>query len=43
MKGTIRELTNKDGIVSWLCQVEISRDPATNKRRFRSGVASTRR
>jgi Phage integrase, N-terminal SAM-like domain len=43
MKGTIRERTNKDGSVSWLCQVEISQDPATNKRRFRSGVASTRR
>ena len=43
MKGTIRERTNKDGSVSWLCQVEISRYPATNKGRFRSGVASTRR
>jgi integrase len=43
MKGTIRERTNKDGTTSWLCQVEISRDPATNKRRFKSGVAATKR
>ena len=41
MKGTIRR-TNKDSI-SWICQVELPRDPVTHKRRFKSSVASTKR
>ena len=39
MKGTIRPRLNKDRSTSWICQVELPRDPATNKRRNRSVVA----
>lgn len=43
MKGTIRERCKKDGTVVFTCQVDASRDPATNKRRYRTGTATTRR
>lgn len=39
MKGTIRERKKADGGVSYLCQVPAGRDPATGKRRFKTGVA----
>jgi hypothetical protein len=32
VKGTIRERTNKDGTVSFLCQVFAGRDPGSGKR-----------
>ena len=43
MKGTIRERRNRDGSVSWLCQIEIGRDPVTGRRRYRSKVAASKR
>ncbi len=43
MKGTIRERLNRDGSVSWLCQVEVGRDPVTGRRRYRSKVAASKR
>jgi integrase len=43
MKGTIRERRKQDGTVVFTCQVEASRDPATNKRRYLTATATTRR
>ena len=43
MKGTIRERVKKDGSTVYTCQVEAGRDPATNKRRYRTATAPTRR
>ena len=43
MKGTIRERKKADGGVSYLCQVPAGRDPGTGKRRFKTGVATSKR
>lgn len=43
MKGTIRERVKKDGSTVYACQVEAGRDPPTNKRRYRTATAPTRR
>ena len=43
MKGTIRERVKKDGSTVYTCHVEAGRDPATNKRRYRTATAPTRR
>ena len=43
MKGTIRERVKKDGSTVYTCQVEAGRDPATQKRRYRTATAPTRR
>lgn len=42
MKGTIRERVRSSGTV-FICQVEAGRDPVTNKRRYRTATARTRR
>ena len=42
MKGTIRERVRSSGTV-FICQVEAGRDPVTNKRRYRTATAKTRR
>ena len=43
MKGTIRRRENKDGSVSFVCQVKVGRDPATGKQRVVTGTAKTER
>ena len=43
MKGTIRERCKADGTRLFACQVEIGRDPATGKRRHKTGTAKTKR
>ena len=43
MKGTIRERRNKDGSVSFVCQVKAGRDPATGRERVLTGTAKSRR
>ena len=43
MRGTIRERCKADGTRLFTCQVEIGRDPATGKRRYKTGTAKTKR
>ncbi len=43
MKGTIRERPNRDGSTSYLCQVFEGRDPVTQRRLFKTGVAKSKR
>ena len=43
MKGTIRERKKADGTVSYICQVPAGRDPVTGRRRFKTGVAPSKR
>ena len=41
-EGTIRQRVGSSGTV-FICQVEVGRDPVTNKRRYRTATAKTRR
>jgi integrase len=43
VKGTIRRRENKDGSVSFVCQVKAGRDPATGRQRVLTGTAKSER
>jgi integrase len=43
VKGTIRQRRNKDGSISFICQVKAGRDPVTGKQRVLTGSASSQR
>ena len=41
--ATIRERKKADGTVSYICQVTAGRDPVTGRRKFKTGVAPSKR
>src|SRR5947209_8463260 len=43
VKGNVRRRENRDGSVSYLCQVYAGRDPATGRKRYKTAVAKNER